>query len=891
MTPTTRVAAQHSIARLLGVAAVVGPYATLGQTARLVAGAPALAMPASPESAPAGAQPSDAANAAPAAVQATPAPTPSAAQVALYRERLSRSFAQRARNLLQGSQIYLGMLESSKALLGLSTELAPDNPFIWRLALDLATTMEDGDPAAAELASTALRRLNQLDPDNELVRLRVLLDAIEKRQTAEARIEAYRSLLEPDAIARIGNVVASRIAFDHAVLLRRTGDLEGFERELLRAIDLDPAFPDAIELAAGYFRMRAPTRAIEAQALRMAVIANPLRTPAALGLASLCLESGAYSVAADILKIEAKVLDAPRPDPVLDAVLTDLCVALWGAGRTAEAFEAIALRQQSLDQTLLDELDRQNAVLSPAERNEIRMPIAPSLGTAVAAMANSLGGADAAIGVKNAAVSYQTTIEGIERLGREATSDEARENAEKQAAAQRLEGAWSLLWLNGDLPQAKRWIAEAVDRAPISDDAKARFDGMIAFREGKTAEARTLLEPIAERDLAGGVGLAMVLEAEGDLRGAGRRYLAAARKSPQSAMGVWSRDRLWKLLGQQPSVIEGAEEVAAAAALPPAFLELMRDGSRKVLVRVRPRALELRPWDPLLFDIELVNLSDWSLAISREGPIADTMTINASVTVPGRTPGPPPFALVALDRSLTIPARGTIVIPVDASLTDASATLRDDPISGAFLSLQGIMNWRTTATGLEAGPLGSEGDSPLVHVQGEVLTAEWVKDRLAALADPAQLPDPETIAMLAHAHRKVDRDPTDVLPGVAEALAGSGTVLADAARRLWPEARAWLVYAAPHGRGVANDAASGEADNAANEGVVPGLEPLMQALSEDSEFFPRLAWISVRSLRPEDAVLAQTLELKDERLASFAKSCRAWLIDLQEERRRELNLR
>jgi hypothetical protein len=317
----------------------------------------------------------------------------------------------------------------------------------------------------------------------------------------------------------------------------------------------------------------------------------------------------------------------------------------------------------------------------------------------------------------------------------------------------------------------------------------------------------------------------------------------------------------------------------------------MRDGSRKVLVRVRPRALEMRPWDPLLFDIELVNLSDWSLAISREGPIADTMTINASVTVPGRTPGPPPFALIALDRSLTLPARGAIVIPVDASLTDASATLRDDPISGAFLTLQGIMNWRTTATGLEAGPLGSEGDSPLVHVQGEVLTAEWVKDRLAALADPTQVPDPETIAMLAHAHRKVDRDPNEVLPGVAEALAGSGTTLADAARRLWPEARAWLVYAVPHGRGVADAAASGEADGAASEGVVPGLEPLMQALSEDTEFLPRLAWISVRSLRPEDAVLSQTLEFKDERLASFAKSCRAWLIDLQEERRRELNLR
>ena len=826
------------------------------------------------------------------------APAPSAEARAIVQERLSRSFAQRARNLLQRDQIYLGMLESSEALLRTATELAPDNPHIWRIALDLATTMEDGDPKAVALASQALRRLNELDPGNEVIRLRRILDNISTRQTAEERLAIYDRLLAPDSIARFGRPVAARLAFDAAVLRRRTGDIAGFERELLHAVDLDSAFPEATEMAAGYFRMRAPSPADDAEAMRVALIANPIRTPAALGLAQLCLEQGAYRAAANILDVEAEVLSMQRPDPVFDGVLTDLAVALWGADRIDDAFRLLAKRQRMLDASLMEELDRSGAILSVEERAQVKMPVAPQLAATFAALSSARAIADAKVAIENCAFAYDTQIQSLERTVNSPERTEAEKSrAAEEAASVRLQAAVVQLWLGGDVAKAAAWVDEASLRMPLSDDARARFDGWILLRKGEPEKARALLEPIAPRDLSARLGLGVLLEESGDRKGAARIYLEIARATPQTAMGVWCRDKLHALLGSKVPVIENAESVESAAALPKPFLELMREGARRMLLRITPMQKDLRPWDPLLFEIELTNLSEWPLAIATEGPLADTMTITAAVNVPGKMPGTPPFAIVAIDRQLVVGPKQTMKIPVDVSLTDASLTLRDDPIAGAFLSVHGILNWRTTERGLEPGPLGVEVASNPAHVGGARLTADWVRARLAELADVTKVPDPETIALLAHAHRRTVREGATADPAIREALAGSGPALADAARRLWPEARAWLAFAAPHAPVVerAETAsvaalAAQEAEVAALKAPVPELEPLMAALSEDESFLPRLAWICVRALRPDDPVLEAALKSSDERLASFAKVYRSSLLDVQDERRRELNL-
>jgi hypothetical protein len=172
---------------------------------------------------------------------------------------------------------------------------------------------------------------------------------------------------------------------------------------------------------------------------------------------------------------------------------------------------------------------------------------------------------------------------------------------------------------------------------------------------------------------------------------------------------------------------------------------------------------------------------------------------------------------------------------------------------------------------------------------------------------------------------RASKDPLRYNEAERKALEGMPELLADAAKRLWPEARAWLVFASPKGElrelsVRASDLGGGEtADAAGAAGAVPrsetgasaggepskevrqvvGLEavsaaptlaPLDAVLSADEDPLVRMAWIAVRVKRPEDQLLAATSEHPNPRLAKFARDFQAWMNDVQEERRRKLNL-
>ena len=168
---------------------------------------------------------------------------PTEAQRALISDRLARSLAARARIVLQREIVFLGVLNNSKKLMQMALALEPENPHIWRLAVALAAVLEDGDPDAAVLLSQGLAKLNRLEPDDEVLRLRRVLDTVNQRQTVEARVDALQAMLTEKAIGTLGADAAARVAFDQALLLRRTGDSAGFERNLILALDLDPTSP------------------------------------------------------------------------------------------------------------------------------------------------------------------------------------------------------------------------------------------------------------------------------------------------------------------------------------------------------------------------------------------------------------------------------------------------------------------------------------------------------------------------------------------------------------------------------------------------------------------------------------------------------------------------
>ncbi|MFM7259335.1 MAG: hypothetical protein ACKO3W_01900, partial [bacterium] len=75
-----------------------------------------------------------------------------------------------------------------------------------------------------------------------------------------------------------------------------------------------------------------------------------------------------------------------------------------------------------------------------------------------------------------------------------------------------------------------------------------------------------------------------------------------------------------------------------------------------------------------------------------------------------------------------------------------------------------------------------------------------------------------------------------------------------------------------------------------NTSAAPELAPLDAVLAADENPLVRMSWISVRVKRPEDPLLVRTLEHPDPRVARFARDFHGWMTDVQEERRRKLNL-
>ena len=865
----------------------------------------------------------------PAAVPAHSAPTPASLQEPtselreMVRDRLARSLAARARVVLQREVIFLGVLRNSQVLMKSALELAPDNPFIWRLALDLAAMLEDGDASADTWFSDGLAKLSKLEPDDEVLRLRRVMDAIDERQTAEARVEASKAMLTPAAIAQLGRRVAARVAFDLAALSRRTGDGQAFEKYLLFALELDPFFPEATETAAGYFRMNAPTVVDEVHAMRDATLANPSRSTVALGLAELCLQQGAYRAAASILDIAYRMQQTRGPDEDVDALLSDFIIALWGTGRINNAFSYARQRTEQLDNALLQEIEKQGMATSAAERATVHLPPTPTLATTIAALSTAVDAKPSPIVVANAAFAFDTMIAQVKK----------RNSAPQLAASLALDSAFVQLWLgwsvaksmdamakqaaekpadesvskqsaeqsdkqsDKSVEKAQSLIAAAVAYEPLTDETRARFDGWIALRTRDAAKAKAILAPIAANDLASKLGLALACDDLGETKEAARLLLEIARATPSTAVGLWSRSRLYQLIGATPVILPQAEEIETAAELPRGFLKLMNDGSASMLLRVTPREIEARPWDPLIFDIELTNRSAWPLSIGPDGPIKDSTTITASLNVPGEMPRPPQIVLVSIDQKFVIDPGETLKIPVDISVTDASAALREDALSGAFISLHSIINWRTTSVGFEPSPYGIEVESPVVHVSGERVTREWVERVLTQLRDLNQVPNPENIALIASAIVRKAAFPALVPADAGALLDEAGPLLADAAKRLWPEARAWLIFACPKGKRIdatpdskdlLDMVAPGGGETAA---TVPELEALDAVLREDESPLVRVSWIAVRTRRPEDPVLVQSLSSTNALTRGFAEDCKQWMIEARDERAKQLNLK
>jgi tetratricopeptide (TPR) repeat protein len=805
--------------------------------------------------------------------------------------RLGSTLTSLAGDLTGGQAILPQQLTLAFGLAEIATEVAPESPAAWRRLLDVATVLRNEVPEARAAAERAAGALVRLEPDDAVMRLRVLLDRINDRPTAEARIEAYQTLLEPENAERLGRVAAARLAFDLGVLQLRVGDLDAAARRIVDAVNDDPSFPQAAEMLAGMLRSASTTPVEEAELLAIAFTASPLDGVFARRLGQLALSEGAYASAADILDLALILTSADAP--FLDELVADRAMALWGDGRSDEAFELLDKSHRSREVTI-----RRQMIAAGSDPDQVRVmdiPPVPSLALVRAAITGRSGSeADRDRMVDELFESFRFEMMRNARLAQMSSEDdrisqEQRNQRMAQMQARKLEltvdQIWARVWFGWTPPivdgepiamSLSDLIDQAVAGGALSGTPRLVVDGWWAIHQDDFDSARTLLAPVAEGSPYAAAGLALLEELEGETKEAARLYLRTYRDVPGQLVGLWCRTRVADLLGRDIPAPTRSEEMARIIAdtLPDAVGRALRDPRHGVLsVQVQPVRLRNIAFESVPVDITITNVSGLDLAIGPDGPILPTfilmtdafdLPVASSQLAPGVQSLQPIPVVIPLDRRFRLKAQESMTIRVDLTTTPLGRLLDLQSYFSGSLRMRAVVNYAAAPRGaIDTGLFGREGRSPVFRIDGLHPLDET---RAAAMIE--RLRDPRSVVAVKDlaAILGITMVGPASFPGSAPQAQG---LAIDAFLGLPPRAQAWVMSVIPPGAAAPTR--------------------LVDALIEDEEVGLPLA-IARFAITPTSSPIVRGLESTNPRTRRMAAAARDLAIRVEEAATRQFSL-
>jgi tetratricopeptide (TPR) repeat protein len=668
-------------------------------------------------------------------------------------QQLASSFASFSSSLLQAKN----SVSSAEVRMALELAIAavrsdPDSIFAWRWMLELSSSLSDDLPVAETMKRESIEALVRLDPDDEVARLLLLVDRIESRETVQSRINACEALLRPENIKRLGAPAAARIALDLARLETMSGRLDAASRWLAEAITLDPAFPEAMDQALEMFGGEFQSPAANAELLAATFTADPRNGTVASSLGSLALEQGAYSAASGVLE-SAILLSHPSQSGYLRLAM-DEALAWWGEGKPEVALRQIATRARAINQVLKQVRIRQED-LDQVQRDEVNamdFPPPPGLAllrTVIIAHQGTENTRDEAIESLFRAFDFATfenarrrqilnrKLEEIDADSSDEIDEQARANAKEQIAvnlrALRLQlaslwadEAWARSWFGWSPPAATE---EAVSRPSLEEllelsmefgslkpDQGVIIEGWAAISEKRFDEARLILAPSAEISVYAAAGIALIDELVGETQKAARGYRDVYYGRPGELIGLWCRSRLSKILETDIPAPPSAAPVQAAidATLPQAVGMAVRDGERGVIaLEVQPSKLRFEPFEPVIIDVKITNLSGIDLAIEPGGPLSPRIAISPiSVTIPGME-GANKQLIVSIQQRLQLAAQQSMTCSFNLSTTWMAPILERGALFGGGLAVRVASNFAARSDlNLATSLFGREKNSP-----------------------------------------------------------------------------------------------------------------------------------------------------------------------------------
>lgn len=779
------------------------------------------------------------------------AQTPTEAMEQDASRRLSAAWSRAAVAMLAepgspGAESFIGALEVALA----AAELAPNEAQGWRTVVDLAELGDTTQPAVAAANNRALKELGRLDPTDDSVRLARITEAIERAPTADERLKAYEKALSPESRKSLGAAVSARLALDLALLEKRRGVPEAWVRRLREAVAIDPSFPMAAETLAGVEAGTGAPLQDVAAALARSVAADPGSVVSTSALARICLHEGLYEEAERLLALAARAANLNLDLLMVDELIADRLLALWGLGRHDEAIKAYGTRRREVNAALRQRLGDTTATTSEADQSsgpQVHLPDAEN-SVWVAVMASRLlspaGEFDASKEAerKQLADALAYTLEGLTQQGVEAKSD-----AEK--AVIDLRKAWLEATI-GDPASVDGLLESAQRMSPLSDEAVARFQGWVRLRRGDFARALELLQPIAAKDSGARVGAAMALAGLGRQRDAAKELLAVARENRDNVVGVFAADRLEGLVKKRPGPSAEAEAVRTAVARIPESVYGLVNTQAQALSSTIAFGATSTAFDPIPLRVTVQNRTALPLEITPDGPIESkaALLLEATIIGKGKSESLPP-CIISIDRRMLLKPRESVVLELDMGRTKLGAALLSHPLVGIFVNARLVTNFRLSSDRVQAGFLGNLSEEAALRIPATQIDAGWRESTLGEIRNPDTPGDLVKLVQYAHDLARTSDDDKQVEAGWA--------AVNESWARLPPVGQAWALMVLPNA-----------------EGQLKWLAPTLDAAKVSKDDRVRTSYLLRWVLSRDDASL-EAAERVGGRMSSVARGVRA----------------
>ena len=786
-------------------------------------------------------------------------------------ERLAAEFARASRSTIGIEIPTISALEAAVVLAREAAALDLENINRWRLVAQVASESED-DEALAE----ALNQMSRLDRDDDVVQLARLNRAIDARgQTLESRAEAVETILAAADRGEASGALASRLAFDLAMLHLRADDVDGYIRSLARALQYDSSNAAAAASAAGFLLASAGDAYGTAELLINWLMADPSNRQVQGELARLLIDEGASRGATRMYELLINSIEATRqivPEPVI----ADLAIAQWAGDDVDAALRTLDDREREITvrlNTRATQLRRMEEANPGSTRDIPAMPSVYTLGTTAGTIRTAIlslerpGDITEEFELLRASFDVQRdTI--LDNADRAINVDP--EEIQRAIAEIALSRAFVSLWLLKDVEAAETALAEANRSASVSDEAVERFAGWFALRRKVPEEAVAILEPMADADPLARLGLALAYE-ELENREKAVETLRALHemRGPEGPMrgslvGVWAKRKLEVDYGMRtPPAPETDRLEQLVTSIPRSMDSLPLSATSAIQVSIRGPVEEVQPFDPIPIRIELTNNSAVALAIDSAGPIRPSLILlpDTSMFLETRSLQATPPIVIDLKRRLRLEPRERLVIEIDAREYQLGQMLNAQVLPGAFIRLQAIVNHVVVGEGVYApGPLGSSDRSDMVRVEGVNLSD--LRDVLKRLRER---PGRDTIRESAVIQRVAQRniDPATLTDDQRKELSDMRNGVFRSFSTLDPVGRAWLVAVSPPGTLT---------------------QPIVDRIANEASRLPRIAYLIRHPSDLTDPILVAALASEDDEIRTVAIFVRERLLLLQQSR-------